>query len=53
MGTTIPVMLAKQGDRLKPFGGMVGSVHKMVEKLINTNNVIKEEMKEKKKKKQN
>ncbi|XWS29373.1 hypothetical protein CRYUN_Cryun24cG0024000 [Craigia yunnanensis] len=50
MGTTIPVMLTKHGDRLKPVGRMVGSVHKMVEKLINTNDVIKEEIKEKKNK---
>ena len=56
MGTTIPVMLVKHGDQIKPFGRMVGTVYRMVEeKVINTvkNNVVKEEMKKKKLKKQN
>ncbi|XWS45320.1 hypothetical protein CRYUN_Cryun15aG0126300 [Craigia yunnanensis] len=56
MGTIIPVMLVKHGDQIKPFGRIVGIVYEMVEKkLINTvkNNVVKEEMKKKKLKKQN
>ncbi|XVF15613.1 hypothetical protein REPUB_Repub09cG0169300 [Reevesia pubescens] len=56
MGTTIPVMVAKNGDRVKPLGRMVGRVFEMVEeKLMNTvnNNVVKEEIKKKKLKKQN
>ncbi|XWS33658.1 hypothetical protein CRYUN_Cryun22dG0101400 [Craigia yunnanensis] len=57
MGTTIPVMLVKHGDQIKPLGRMVGKVYEMVEeKLINIvkNNVVKVKMKKKKKlKKQN
>ena len=52
MGTTIPVMLVKHGDQIKPFGRMVGKVYEMVGEMVK-NNVVKEEKKKKKLKKQN
>ncbi|KAE8707063.1 Pentatricopeptide repeat (PPR) superfamily protein [Hibiscus syriacus] len=54
-GTTVPVIVAKHGDRIMPFGSMVGKVYEMlVENLTNTmkNNVGKEEIRRKKIKKQ-
>ncbi|GMI86440.1 hypothetical protein HRI_002313300 [Hibiscus trionum] len=54
-GTTVPVMVANHGDRIKPVGSMVGKVYEvLVENLTNTmkNNVGNEEIKKKKIRKQ-
>ncbi|KAE8709545.1 Pentatricopeptide repeat (PPR) superfamily protein [Hibiscus syriacus] len=53
-GTTVPVIVAKHGDRIMPFGSTVGKVCEMlVENLTNTmKNVGKEEIRKKKMKKQ-
>ncbi|XP_022773962.1 reticulon-like protein B13 [Durio zibethinus] len=56
MGTTIPVTVAKHGDRIKPLGSLLGRVYEMIEeKLTDTakNSLVQDEINKKKLKKQN